>query len=112
MSAATTSCSSMYSYNLTYSASQTPPYPEQRSQHVMMQSIVGGSETNLMINNGLPFAEYTVIIFAFDIANNKEGPSTVQTQRTQAIGKFLQKCQFFHALIHVYVCIHAHNQSF
>ncbi len=79
-----------HGYNLSYSADQTPPYPDGRRQVVRTQTeTLRGDQTNYTIDSALPFAEYTVMIHAFE--GEDEGETLQQTLRTIAIGEHHSK---------------------
>ncbi len=65
---------------------QTPPYPEERRQTVSTRTeILPGDQTNYTIENALPFAEYSVTVYAFE--GKEEGDEVQLTVRSMAIGK-------------------------
>ena len=78
-----------YNYTLTYSGEQVDDYPEQRRRVQSETTVVlDGSEMQVSIPIiGLPYANYTVDVTAFNIMTNQSGPSISQGIRTIIIGK-------------------------
>ena len=73
---------------LTFSASQTPDYPPQRSTSLPAQEMILPQEkTTFTILRGLPYAEYTFTLQPFNIKTSNPAPPVSQTMRTIAIGK-------------------------
>ena len=70
------------SYNLSYTGTQPPPYPQEEAQ-TDMNSIIFSSVNNLThtINNALPFAIYVIKVFAYntDLGQNAAGPTGTDT---------------------------------
>ena len=78
-----------FDYVLTYSADQTPPYPQQRRRRVTLGPVmVDGSQQEYVVPSGLPFTNYQVTIYAFNIKHDLPGPSEMTTHRSLAIGEF------------------------
>ena len=74
---------------LTYSADQTPPYPQQRKQNTSSGLLViDGSQREYIVQNGLPYADNQVTVYAFNIKLGVQGPSEMATHRSLAIGEF------------------------
>ena len=74
---------------LMYSADQTPPYPQQRRQSTSLGPVmVDGSQQEYVLPSGLPYANYTVKIYAINIKLSVPGPSDMTTNRSIAIGEF------------------------
>ena len=74
---------------LMYSADQTLPYPQQRRQNTPPSSVmVDGSQQEYVVPSGLPYANYQVTVYAFNIKRGVPGPSEMTTHRSLAIGKF------------------------
>ena len=76
-----------FNYNLTYSAEQLSPYPEGRRKS-MADSLILTGDQNQYINNGLPFANYTVTIYAFNIKRTLPGPSETAQHRSLTLSEF------------------------
>ena len=78
-----------FNYMLTYSANQTLPYPQQRRQSATPGPVmVDGSQQAYVVSSGLPYANYQVTIYAFNIKRDLPGPSEMTTRRSIAIGEF------------------------
>ena len=77
-----------FDYNFTYSAEQLSPYPEGRRNSTADSQILTGDQNQYIINNGLPFANYTVTIYAFNIKRTLPGPSESAEHRSSALSKF------------------------
>ena len=78
-----------FNYMLMYSADQTPPYPHQRRQSTSLGPVmVDGSQQEYVLPSGLPYANYTVTIHAFNIKLGVPGPSEMATHRSIPIGEF------------------------
>ena len=74
---------------LMYSAEQTPPYPQQRRQNASPGPVtVDGSQQEFVLPSGLPYANYTVTVHAFNIKLSVPGPSEMTTHRSIPIGEF------------------------
>ena len=74
---------------LMYSADQTPPYPQQRRQSTSPgPMIVAGNQQKYTFENGLPYANNHVTIYAFNIKLGVKGPSEMITHRSLATGEF------------------------
>ena len=74
---------------LMYSADQTPPYPQQRRQSATLGPVmVDGNLQEYVVSSGLPYANYQVTIYAFNIKRGVPGPSEMTTHRSLAIGEF------------------------
>ena len=77
-----------FNYMLIYSADQTPPYPQQRRQSTSQRRmIVAGNQQKYMFENGLPYADNHVTIYAFNIKLGVKGPSEMITHRSLAVGE-------------------------
>ena len=78
-----------FDYMLTYSADQTPPYPQQRRWRATSGPVmVDGSQQQYVVPRGLPYTNYQVTIYAFNIKRDLPGPSEMTTHRSLAIGEF------------------------
>ena len=78
-----------FNYILMYSADQTLPYPQQRRQSATLgPMMVDGSQQEYVVSSGLPYANYQVTIYAFNIKHDLPGPSEMTTQRSIPIGEF------------------------
>ena len=75
-----------FNYMLTYSANQTLPYPQQSA--TLGPVMVDGNQQEYVVSSGLPFANYQVTIYAFNIKRDLPGPSEMTTHRSIAIGEF------------------------
>ena len=74
---------------LMYSADQTPPYPQQRRNSTSPDPVmVDGSQEEYVLPSGLPYANYTVTVHAFNIKLGVLGPSEMTTNRSIPIGEF------------------------
>ena len=74
---------------LMYSADQTLPYPQQRRRSATLGPVmVDGSQQEYVVSSGLPYANYQVTIYAFNIKRDLPGPSEMTTHRSIAIGEF------------------------
>lgn len=78
-----------YNYYVTYSGEQVDDYPEERRRnHPKTAVVLDGSNTSLPIT-GLPYANYTINVTAFNIKTRRPGPSTIHQNRTISIGKVI-----------------------
>ena len=78
-----------FNYMLMYSADQTLPYPQQRRQSATLGPVmVDGSQQGYVVPSGLPYANYQVTVYAFNIKRGVSGPSEMTRHRSLAIGKF------------------------
>ena len=74
--------------NLTVMATQSPPYPEERRRpSVFVCATLPGNETQFVIEQGLPYAEYTAILFAFNASSGESGAVMTETHRSLATGE-------------------------
>ena len=80
-----------YNYTLTYSGEQVDDYPAQRRRNQPERNVtLDGSEMEVSVPIiGLPYANYTIIVVAFNIKTGQQGPSSMQTARTINIGKVI-----------------------
>ena len=77
-----------YNYSLIYSGEQVDDYPVERRRNQPMKTVtIGGSMMQSMTVNGLPYANYTINVTAFNIKTERFGPSSMYTDRTISIGK-------------------------
>ena len=76
-----------FDYNLTYTAEQRAPYPELRRNVSQGSVIVDGDLVKFVIENGLPFAEYTITIYGFNLKLGVPGPSETITERSAPLSK-------------------------
>ena len=73
---------------LMYSADQTPPYPHQRRQNTSLGPVmVDGSQQEFVLPSGLPYANYQVTIYAFNLKRGLPGPSKTTTHKSLPIGE-------------------------
>ena len=77
-----------FDYNLMYTAEQRDPYPEPRRNMTQGSVIVNGDLDEFVIMDGLPFAEYTMAIFGFNLKLGFPGPSQMLTERSEPLSKF------------------------
>jgi hypothetical protein len=74
---------------VTYSGEQVDDYPERRRRnHPNTTVVLDGSNTSLPIT-GLPYANYTINVTAFNIKTRRPGPTTIHEDRTIIIGKVI-----------------------
>ena len=85
-----------FNYSLAYTADQTPGYPPERRQTGSGSFVLPGSNDQYIIKDALPYANYSVTIFAFNIKRNLPGPSNSVTHRSLAISKLLCMPNTFH----------------
>ncbi len=81
-----------YRYMLNYTADQSFPYPVTRSISTSSSSInLAGDDQSysVPINNSLPFADFTVSLYAFNIRRGAGVKSAVmtRTEKTTSIGE-------------------------
>ena len=77
-----------FNYMLMYSADQTPPYPQQRRNSTSPDPVmVDGSQQVYVISSGLPYANYQVTIYAFNLKRSLPGPSKTTTHKSLPIGE-------------------------
>ena len=80
-----------YNYYVTFSGEQVDDYPERRSRsHPNTVVVLDGSNMSHLII-GLPYANYTINVTAFNIKTGRPGPSTIHEDRTISIGKTIIK---------------------
>ena len=85
-----------FNYNLSYTADQTPPYPQERRFTGSNSLILSGErETTFTIESALPFAIYNVTIFAFNIRLGLPGVGDTASIRSEAVGEFSQTVSCF-----------------
>ena len=78
-----------YKYCVIYSGEQVDDYPEERrGNHPKTTDVLDGNITSLQIS-GLPYANYTINVTAFNVMTNRSGPSTIDQDRTISIGKVI-----------------------
>ena len=82
----------LYGYTLLYRANQSPPYPALRRIHIPHTTVnLEGSLSHYSVpeENGLPFADYTLEMFAYNLKRGKvvNSGSVSAGIRTIAIGK-------------------------
>ena len=76
-----------YNFSVTFSGEQVDDYPKERmGNHPETTIVIDGSNTSLS-TIGLPYANYTINVTAFNIKTNRLGPSTIHQDRTISIGK-------------------------
>ena len=84
----------LYEYTLSYRAIQSPPYPTLRENQIPNTAVdLDGrlSQYSISEENGLPYAQYTVNVFAYNIKRGKSVRSGTVTagMRTIAIGELI-----------------------
>ena len=81
-----------YYFELEYSATQN--FNGGRNISVTTMSQISGQQLDLQLSNGLPYAEYEVRIFAYNIKRGRafRGPLTSQTYLSIPISKFGCNC--------------------
>ena len=70
------------SYNLSYTGTQPPPYPQEEAQTDINSFIFNSvNDVTHIINNTLPFAIYVIKVFAYntDLGQNAVGPTGTDT---------------------------------
>ena len=78
-----------YNYTVTYSGDQVEDYPEERREsHPETTVVLDGNNMDLQII-GLPYANYTVNVTAFNIRTGRPGPSTTLENRTIPTSKII-----------------------
>jgi hypothetical protein len=76
---------------VTFSGEQVDDYPERRRRnHPNTTVVLDGSNTSLPII-GLPYANYTINVTAFNIKTRRPGPSTIWSARSINIGRYLRR---------------------
>ncbi len=76
-----------FNYTLTYTADQTPEYPQERSKVSSGSLVLLGSMEQYVIEDGLPYAVYSVTITAYNLKRSLPGPSNSETHRSLPTGK-------------------------
>ena len=76
-----------YMLQLNYTAEQTPPYPASRANSDSGRIILPQDTSQFTIEGALPFAEYVVIVSAFNVKLGLLGVSDNATGRSEVIGK-------------------------
>ncbi len=76
-------------YNLTYTADQTPDYPQERRKTSSDSRVLLGSRERYIIENGLPYAVYSVTITAVNTKYGLPGASRSEEHRSLPIGNLL-----------------------
>ena len=78
----------LYDYRLVFSADQVSPFPSERRESIPEMTVtLDGTSESYAIQEGLPFADYSVRITAFNIKRNLDGPTVPVIDKTIAIGK-------------------------
>ena len=81
-------------YNLSYTGTQPPPYPQEEAQ-TDTNSIIFSNVNNVThtINNALPFAIYVIKVFAYntDLGQNAAGPTGTDTINRTLGGQLKQE---------------------
>ena len=95
-----------YRYRLSYSADQVSPYPPTRSNSTSADSIdLDGESLNFPVpeSDSLPFADFTVRIFAYNIRRGVD----IRSGEVSFTNKSLAICRFLTVCMHCYgVSIH------
>ena len=79
-----------FNYILNYSADQTPPYPQARRWSTSpVPVMIDGSQREYVVQRGLPYADYQVTVYAFNIKLGVHGPSEMMRYRSTAIGELI-----------------------
>ena len=79
-----------FNYILNYLADQTPPYPQARRQSTSpVPEIINGSQQEYVVQRGLPYADYQVTVYAFNLKLGVDGPSEMIRYRSTAIGELI-----------------------
>lgn len=73
-------------YNLTYTADQSPDYPQERGKTSGNSLLLPESRTEYTIVDGLPYAVYSVTITAINVKYGLPGPSAYIEHRSIPIG--------------------------
>lgn len=95
---------------LRYSADQAPPYPQQRRQSTSQSPVmVDGSQQEHVVPSGLPYADYRVMIYGFNIKRGVQGPSETAANRSLAIGKLTCKQTRVH-FSHKLLCLNVYTE--
>ena len=77
-----------FNYILAYSAEQANPYPTERIRTAEDSFHINESSTeSLRIEDALPYANYTVTIFAFNIKRGLRGPNATTMMRSDSRSK-------------------------
>ena len=76
-----------YTLQLNYTEEQTPPYPASRANKNSNSKTLPQSSSQFTIRNALPFANYTVTIYAVNIKLGLVGVADSTSIRSQPIGK-------------------------
>ena len=72
-----------FNYLLSYTAEQRDPYPEIRMLTANNVTTIDGDLSQYIIPDGLPFANYTVDIYAFNIKRELPGPTESAMMRSE-----------------------------
>ena len=72
-----------FNYLLSYTAEQRDPYPEIRMLTANNVTTIDGNQSQFIILDGLPFANYTVDIYAFNIKLELPGPTESAMMRSE-----------------------------
>ena len=76
-----------YNYSVIYSGEQADDYPEERMRNHPKTTVVLDGSINVTLSiTGLPYANYTINVTAFNIKTGRPGPSTIHTARSLNIG--------------------------
>ncbi len=78
-----------FNYTLDYAADQTPDSPQERRRTSSGSVSLMGSMEQYTIDNGLPYANYSVAITAINIKRSLPGPTSSETHRSLAIGMLI-----------------------
>ncbi len=78
-----------FNYTLTYTADQTPEYPQERRKTSSDSLVLLGAREQYVIEDGLPYAVYSVNITAYNLKRSLSGPSNSDTHRSLPIGEII-----------------------
>ena len=79
-----------YMLQLNYTAEQTPPYPASRADSDSSSIMLPQNTLQFTIRDVLPFANYTVTVYAVNVRLGFAGVADSTTIRSQPIGKCTQ----------------------
>lgn len=76
----------------TFSGTQTPDYPPQRSNSTSPQTLIlPQDQETYNIANGLPYAEYNITLQPFNVKTENRAPSSSTPLRTTPLGEYLER---------------------
>ena len=76
-----------YVLQLSYTAKQTPPFPEGRAESSNGSTTLAQNTSQFMVSNALPFANYSFTVYAMNVKFGLLGVRKSIAIRSQPVGK-------------------------